>query len=325
MKKMLFTLVLFFCFGLLGCETDGDKNLTPALGDYSVSNNLAQMQGDTEPVTVTAKPDRTTSTGIVTVYYRGIQGTTYNKSTANPEDAGSYAVTFDVAAANGWNAAIDLLAGNLYINSGKSGAVLFEIPITDIVGLIAQAGQAQFLAMMRAANPALALVPDATLIPMIPPLILTMLTDLNSLVGIAMTGVTYEALSLESDINFYHDEDGEVEFQGIDQVDENTVFFSTIDFDLIQKTLLGGTPRSNFTVAELLTEIGFSGSISYPLTLNNFLNAVSPGTTIASFDIQGLHLYTAASGGMMNGSTSITGATMTIYSNWPLDDVASMF
>jgi hypothetical protein len=140
MKKILITFALILSFCFFGCKTETDSNNTPALGDYNVSDNLNQMEGSTSPVTVTAKSGK--SSGAVTVYYRGIQGTTYNKNTTAPTTAGNYAVTFDVAATDGWNAAIDLVAGNLYINSGKSGAELFEIPITEIVGLIALAGEA---------------------------------------------------------------------------------------------------------------------------------------------------------------------------------------
>jgi hypothetical protein len=180
--------------------------------------------------------------------------------------------------------------------------------------------------MMRAANPALVSVPDAMLIPQIPGVIFSQVTTLNSLVSIAMGGqpVTYEYLSLDSDINFFKDAEGAVEFKGTDAVTNTTLFYSTIPFSLIRSTLLGAE-RVSFTIGDLLDEIGFNGSITYPLALDAFLNQVSSGETYENLNKQGLSFYSAATGGTMTGSSSITSDTMTIWSNWPLEDVASMF
>jgi hypothetical protein len=318
------TLILFLSFGFFGCETDTDNNLTPVAGDYEITGNLFQTLGDTEEIEVTAKAGR--STGNVTVYYRGIQGTVYNKSTVNPEIAGNFLVTFDVTAADGWNAAIDLVAGNLNISSGGSGATLFRIPITYVVNLLAEVGQADFLALMRLANPELVHVPDAMLIPQIPTVIFSQLTDMNSLVSIFFGGapITYEMLSMDADVNFFQDSEGVLDFRGTDDIDNTTVFYSTVPFDLIVLQLVGA-PRESFTIGNLLDEIGFNGTINYSLSLNDFLNAISPGTTFAMLNDQGLSFFSAETGGTMNGNSEITGADMTIWSNWPLEDVASMF
>jgi len=68
------------------------------------------------PVTVTAQSGKTT--GAVTVCYEGTGGTSYPKVDAVPVFFGTYKVTFDVAAATGWNAATGLSAGTLTIADG---------------------------------------------------------------------------------------------------------------------------------------------------------------------------------------------------------------
>ena len=95
-----------------GGKDDTDK--TPAVGDYDISKNLEQNVGKVTPITVTAKADK--SGGAVTVYYEGMEGTTYAKSTTLPTVVGIYAVTFDVAAAEGWKAKSGLSAGTLTIS-----------------------------------------------------------------------------------------------------------------------------------------------------------------------------------------------------------------
>jgi len=332
MKTILILFVLFTAIGFFGCEANTDNNQTPVASDYIISENLFQSLSNTEEVSVEARAGK--STGDVTVYYRGIQGTTYPKSTVNPKIPGTFLVTFDVKAVDGWNAAIDLIAGNLNI-SGGGEVILFEIPITDIVGLIAAVGAPTFLPLLRMQNPTLN---DNELIAMIPGLLwsgipaipgvfpgLAPLTTMNSLIGLVMPGLTYEALSLESDVNFYHDEDGRQEFKGTDAITSDTIFYSSIDFDLIKLTVMGGPERSSFTISALLDEISFSGSIEYPLTLNEFLGTVKSGMTYAILNDQGVNFFTAATGGTMNANSNITGTDMLIWSNWPLDDVASMF
>jgi len=324
-KTFLIVFILLLSFGFSGCEEEAvDNNKTPAAGDYEVTGNLFQTVGNTESITVEAKAGK--SSGAVSVYYRGIQGTTYNKSTTNPSIPGSFLVTFDVKAADGWNAAIDLVAGNLNISSGGSGATLFEVPLTDVVDLLAEVGQAQFLALMRQANPALVGVPDSMLIPQIPAVIFTQLTTMNSLVVMffGTPGATYELLSNELDVNFFRDAEGNSEFAGTDTINNTTIFYSTVDFDLIRLQLIPAE-RKSFTIEELLEEIGFTGTISYPLSLNDFLDVISPGTILVSLNNQGLSFFSAASGGTMNGTSEITDKDMTIWSNWSLDDVASMF
>jgi len=79
---------------------------TPVAGDYDIGN-LTQTVGNITAVTVTPKADK--SNGARTVFYNG--------STTVPVNAGTYTVTFNVAASSpNWNAVTGLVAGTLTIN-----------------------------------------------------------------------------------------------------------------------------------------------------------------------------------------------------------------
>jgi len=93
----------------------GDSTLpSPVVEDYIFSENLEQAPGSVTPVTVTVKSGK--STGEVTVYYEGIDGTHYPRSTTVPQTAGAYDVTFDVASVpNNYNGASALFVGVLRI------------------------------------------------------------------------------------------------------------------------------------------------------------------------------------------------------------------
>jgi|GEM_PF-5007041 len=82
--------------------------LDPAAGDFDIGN-LTQATGSVTAVTITPKSGK--SGGTITVYYDG--------STALPATAGTYPVTFDVAAAAGWKAAVGLAGGTLVISKLK--------------------------------------------------------------------------------------------------------------------------------------------------------------------------------------------------------------
>jgi hypothetical protein len=117
--------VAIIIFSMTGCPTDdggddgagpgpGTTPQTPIAADYDIGN-LSRITGSNplSGVSVTAKTGK--STGAVTVYYEGISPTVYAKSDTVPQAVGKYAVTFDVAAAAGWNAANGLSAGTLTI------------------------------------------------------------------------------------------------------------------------------------------------------------------------------------------------------------------
>ena len=98
-----------------------NSNSTPVAGDY-LFGNLEQLPTPVSvtAVTITAKTGK--SPGAVS-------NIRYNGSTTIPQTVGTYAVTFDVAAATGWNAANDLSAGNLNIaairRTGPGGGKIF--------------------------------------------------------------------------------------------------------------------------------------------------------------------------------------------------------
>jgi competence protein ComEC len=99
---------------------------TPAPDDFIISVLTAIADGNPKAVSVTPKPGKTT--GTITVYYTGIEGTNYPQSTTPPSAPGKYAVTFNVAAAEGFYAINDLGAGTLIISDPD---VLVE-PKTDL-------------------------------------------------------------------------------------------------------------------------------------------------------------------------------------------------
>jgi hypothetical protein len=97
---------------------------TPTAADYNIGN-LTQTAGSVTAVTITPKPGK--STGARTIYYDG--------NTAVPQTQGEYTVTFDVAAATGWDAVTGLFAGTLTVNgTGNSGRTIgfLELARMDI-------------------------------------------------------------------------------------------------------------------------------------------------------------------------------------------------
>jgi hypothetical protein len=93
-------------------DSAGSGQPAPAANDFNVSG-LSQITGSVTAVSI--KPNPGKSTGVITVYYEGTGDRTYGKSTTPPTEAGTYAVTFDVAATTGFSAAVGLIAGTLEI------------------------------------------------------------------------------------------------------------------------------------------------------------------------------------------------------------------
>jgi uncharacterized repeat protein (TIGR02543 family) len=96
--------------GTLTVSASSGNNQTPAASDFTF-DNLSQSAGGVTAVIITPKGGK--STGTITIYYNG--------SIAVPQAAGTYTVTFDVAAAPGWNAASGLSAGTLTVSAGYTG------------------------------------------------------------------------------------------------------------------------------------------------------------------------------------------------------------
>jgi len=112
MKNTVFRLCGLFIICLIlfnNCEPETNvnnaENSTPTAADYNIGN-LTQLEGSVTAVVITAKSGK--SSGARTVYYNG--------NTVIPQALGEYTVTFDVAAATGWNAVTGLFAGTLTVN-----------------------------------------------------------------------------------------------------------------------------------------------------------------------------------------------------------------
>ena len=112
---------VFAVLSLTSCDNGttptGSTNQTPIAADFNISGTgTFTYDGNPKAVTVTAKEGKTG--GTITVKYHG--------NAAAPSAAGTYTVTFDVAAATGWNAASGLSAGTLTINAISSYTVTFN-------------------------------------------------------------------------------------------------------------------------------------------------------------------------------------------------------
>jgi len=149
-KKMKRTSVLLLAALLLGAAfamvtvacgggddaAGGTTNSTPVLGDYNITGLNPTYDGTGKMVSIVAQGGK--SPGAITIHYEGSGDTTFTKvsnpsNTTAPKEVGTYAVTFDVAAASGWNAASDLNAGTLTI-SATGGATPVTLADFDITG-----------------------------------------------------------------------------------------------------------------------------------------------------------------------------------------------
>jgi len=103
-------LIAIFSFSLSTCDNGSnptiEQNQTPNVNDFEIGN-LTQIVGNVSAVTITPKAGK--STGAITTFYNG--------STTLPSTVGTFPVTFNVAAATGWNAVSGLFAGTLTVNS----------------------------------------------------------------------------------------------------------------------------------------------------------------------------------------------------------------
>jgi hypothetical protein len=124
--KTIFTLVAIYFLLISGCEQASEiiqsvQNVTPVAADFTFIGLTATANGS--PVIVSIMPKKGKSQGDITIYYEGINGTVYSKNVIAPSAAGKYAVTFDVEAAEGFNAAKGLKAGTLTISVKSAGII----------------------------------------------------------------------------------------------------------------------------------------------------------------------------------------------------------
>ncbi|MBO4373860.1 MAG: InlB B-repeat-containing protein [Lachnospiraceae bacterium] len=90
---------------------------TPVAGDFILQSSYSiSYTGEAmAPYDIPELRGGMTGCGDITIYYTGFWGTSYNKSETPPTDAGSYKVTFDVAAGPNFNAATELTYGTISI------------------------------------------------------------------------------------------------------------------------------------------------------------------------------------------------------------------
>ena len=117
--KMIATVLAVIAISITGCDSPagnggtetGGGNQTPIAGHYAIGN-LAQTAGSVTAVTITPNPGASPG-AVVNIRYDG--------DTAIPQTAGTFAVTFDVEAAEGWYAATGLPAGDLVVSATNAG------------------------------------------------------------------------------------------------------------------------------------------------------------------------------------------------------------
>jgi len=112
LQTSVLLLAVAFTIVVAGCAEVGGIDLSiPKASDF-VIDNLDQTDSLITAVTITPKEGK--STGAVTIYYTPVGGPS-TKSTELPTTAGTYTVTFDVAAVGDWKAIAGLRAGTLTI------------------------------------------------------------------------------------------------------------------------------------------------------------------------------------------------------------------
>ena len=107
--RLIVAAVAAVAISMVGCNNPAgdDGNQTPVTEHYTFGN-LAQTAGSVTAVTIAANPGASPGTVI---------NIRYDDSTEIPQTEGIFAVTFDVEAAPGWNAATGLSAGNLVVSN----------------------------------------------------------------------------------------------------------------------------------------------------------------------------------------------------------------
>jgi hypothetical protein len=106
--------------------------VAPVPADFNISGHSALYDGSPKAVSITPKAGK--SAGTITIYYAGTDGTAYPRSETPPSEGGKYAVTFDVAAAEGFNAVTGLSAGTLEITVISDPFILVDFEGSEWAG-----------------------------------------------------------------------------------------------------------------------------------------------------------------------------------------------
>jgi hypothetical protein len=96
--------------------------LTASLSQLDYDLSCVTYDGNAKPLAVSAASG-VTGLGTTTVKYRGVAGTVYAETTTAPTDAGTYAVTVDIAAGTNYTAAAGLALGNYTIGKAPAPAI----------------------------------------------------------------------------------------------------------------------------------------------------------------------------------------------------------
>jgi Flp pilus assembly protein protease CpaA len=131
-RKRIFLVIaaILALLSLAGCPPPEIPIPTPVADDFTViGTGTFTYDGKPKTVTVTAKDNKTRE---ITVKY--------DDSETAPSDAGTYAVTFDVAAVRGWKEANGLSAGTITISKATPVAADFDIDnLTQTFGEVTDA------------------------------------------------------------------------------------------------------------------------------------------------------------------------------------------
>jgi hypothetical protein len=106
-----------------GTLTVNEELLTPTVDDLTYEAPPWSVTYDGTPQSVAVTPNA--GIGAVTVFYAGIDSTTYPKTQTAPTNAGSYAVSVNIASSPGYTAATDLPLGTLTISKAAAPTIVW--------------------------------------------------------------------------------------------------------------------------------------------------------------------------------------------------------
>jgi len=115
--SVVIVVIIAITFSFIACVTgNGDNDLTPTVTDFDISGT-GTFTYNGNPKTVTITPKAGKSQGVITIYYNG--------TITAPSAVGTYAVTFNIEAATGWNAVSGLTAGTIIIANNDPTLIIY--------------------------------------------------------------------------------------------------------------------------------------------------------------------------------------------------------